>query len=225
MNNKKLLIFGTSSFAEYVYHRFRYDSDYEVCAFTASADRITVDTFCDLPVVPFENVKSLYPPEDFSIFITIGYSDLNETRKEKYLATKAFGYKLATYISSEATVMTEELIGDNCFISAGCIIHPFAKINNNIIILDSTLIGHHSIIKDHCFFSARSVVASHVEIDEQCFIGISATIRDSVNIGKKCIIGAGALILKDAEPNGVYGAMGTLRAKVSSDDLIRLGGL
>jgi sugar O-acyltransferase (sialic acid O-acetyltransferase NeuD family) len=223
MCNKQIIIFGTGSFGEYIYHCFKYDSDYEVCAFTASAARIDSNIFCGLPVVAFENINSIYPPEAYDMFITVGYSYLNETRKEKYFFAKSLGYKLVSYISSKAMILNDYQIGDNCFISAGCIIHPFAKIGNDIIILDGSLIGHHSIIRDHSFFSARSIVASHVEVDEQCFIGIGAIIRDGLKIGKKCLLGAGSLILKDADPNGVYGEAETRRAKVSSNDFVRLG--
>ena len=39
---------------------------------------------------------------------------------------------------------------------------------------------------------------------EQCFIGVNATLRDRIKIGDRCVIGAGALLLGDAELDGVY---------------------
>jgi len=63
------------------------------------------------------------------------------------------------------------------------------------------------------------VVSGGVEIGEQCFIGVNATLRDHIKIGEKCVIGAGALLLADAEPNGVYIGTATERSKVPSTRL------
>jgi carbonic anhydrase/acetyltransferase-like protein (isoleucine patch superfamily) len=65
-------------------------------------------------------------------------------------------------------------------------------------------------------------VSGGVEIGEQCFIGVNATLRDHIKIGDRCVIGAGALILSDAEPEGVYVAQATERSKVPSTKLRRI---
>jgi len=80
-------------------------------------------------------------------------------------------------------------------------------------------IGHHSVIHDHTFIASHAVVSGGVEIGEQCFVGVKATLRDHINIGDRCVIGAGALLLKDAEPGGVYLGSPTERAKVPSTRL------
>ena len=63
------------------------------------------------------------------------------------------------------------------------------------------------------------VVSGGVEIGEQCFIGVNATLRDHIKIGEKCVIGAGALLLADAEAEGVYIGQATERSKVPSTRL------
>jgi acetyltransferase-like isoleucine patch superfamily enzyme len=63
------------------------------------------------------------------------------------------------------------------------------------------------------------VISGGVEIGEQCFIGVNATLRDHIKIGQRCVIGAGALLLADAEPEGVYIGSTTERAKVPSTRL------
>ncbi len=74
-------------------------------------------------------------------------------------------------------------------------------------------------IKDHTFIASQVVISGGVEIGEQCFIGVNATLRDHIKIGDKCVIGAGALLLKDAEPEGVYIGTATERSKVPSNKL------
>ena len=146
----------------------------------------------------------------------MSYSGLNAHRKNKYLAAKAMGYEIASYISSRASVLNDGKIGENCFILEDNTIQPFVTIGNNVTLWSGNHIGHHSRVQDHCFISSHVVVSGGVTIGEQCFIGVNATLRDHITIGARCIIGAGALILEDAEPEGAFVVKRTERARVPS---------
>lgn len=220
--NKQLVIFGTGDIAQLAYFYFSADSVYEVVAFTVDANYIQAPIFCDLPVVAFEDVATQYPPENYDFFVALSYSKLNLVRKNKYLAAKALGYRLASFVSSRATVLNDGNIGENCFIFEDNTIQPFVTIGNNVTLWSGNHIGHHSIIKDHCFIASHVVVSGGVEIGEQSFIGVNATLRDHIIVGDKCVIGAGALLLADAEAEGVYIGNATERAKVSSTKLSRI---
>jgi sugar O-acyltransferase (sialic acid O-acetyltransferase NeuD family) len=143
-------------------------------------------------------------------------------RKEKYLAAKALGYTLASYISSHATVLNEGRIGDNCFILEDNTIQPFVNIGNNITLWSGNHIGHHSTIQDHTFIASHVVVSGGVHIGEQCFIGVNATLRDHITVEDKCVVGAGALLLANAEQEGVFIGTATERSKVPSSKLRKL---
>lgn len=216
---KALIIFGTGDIAQLAHFYFSVDSEYEVIAFTVDAAYRTDTTFCNLPVLAFEELSKHYAPERCEIFVALSYSKINAVRKEKYLAAKALGYRIASYISSHATVLNEGQIGENCFIFENNTIQPFVSIGHNVTLWSGNHIGHHSIIKDHCFIASHVVISGGVEIGEQCFIGVNATLRDHIKIGEKCVIGAGALLLADAEPEGVYIGTATDRAKVPSTRL------
>jgi sugar O-acyltransferase (sialic acid O-acetyltransferase NeuD family) len=172
--------------------------------------------------VPFEELPSRYLLDTHEMFIALSYSKLNEVRKEKYLAAKALGYRLASYISSHATVLNQGRMGDNCFIFEDNTIQPFVTIGNNVTLWSGNHIGHHSTIHDHCFIASHVVISGGVEIGESCFIGVNATLRDHIKVGKQCVIGAGALLLSDAEPEGVYIGQATERAKVPSTRLRKI---
>jgi sugar O-acyltransferase (sialic acid O-acetyltransferase NeuD family) len=216
---KPLVIFGAGDIAELAHYYFSTDSNYEVVAFTVDAAYITEENFCDLPVVPFEELVNRYPPDSHQLFVALSYSKLNAVRKEKYLVAKTLGYQLASFISSHATVLNNGRIGENCFIFEDNTIQPFVIIGNNVTLWSGNHIGHHSTIKDHCFIASHVVVSGGVEIGEQCFIGVNVTLRDHIKIGEKCVIGAGALMLADAEPEGVYIGVATERSKVPSSRL------
>jgi sugar O-acyltransferase (sialic acid O-acetyltransferase NeuD family) len=218
----KLVIFGLGDIAQLAHYYFSADSSYEVVAFTVDAAYLNRAKFCELPVVAFEEIRDHYAPETHEIFVALSYSKLNQVRKEKYLAAKALGYRLASYVSSHCTVLNTNKIGDNCFILEDNTIQPFATIGNNVTLWSGNHIGHHSTIHDHCFIASHVVISGGVEIHESCFIGVNATLRDHIKVGEKCVIGAGALLLADAEPEGVYVGHATERAKVPSTRLRRI---
>lgn len=216
---KQLVIFGSGDIAQLAHYYFSNDSEYEIAAFTEDQKYIKKETFCDLPVVAFEEVTSKYPPVEYDFFVALSYSKLNAVRKEKYLAAKALGYQLASFVSSHATVLNEGRIGENCFIFEDNTIQPFVTVGNNVTLWSGNHIGHHSTIKDHCFIASHVVISGGVEIGEQCFIGVNATLRDHIKIGEKCIIGAGVLLLADTVSEGVYMGAMTERSKVPSTKL------
>jgi sugar O-acyltransferase (sialic acid O-acetyltransferase NeuD family) len=219
---KPLIIFGNGEYAQLAHYYFQSSSTFEVQGFTVDEVYAEADSFCQLPLVPYEELSLHYSPSNFYIFIALGYSNLNELRKEKYLNTKSMGYKFANYISPNSIIPKNVNIGENCFIFENNVVQPFSTIGNNVTLWSGNHIGHHSTIADHCFVTSHAVISGGVTIGEQCFIGVNATIRDHISIGDKCVIGAGALILVDAASDGVYGRPATERSKVPSTRLRKI---
>jgi sugar O-acyltransferase (sialic acid O-acetyltransferase NeuD family) len=216
---KPLVIFGTGEIAQLANYYFRNDSDYDVIGFTVDSSYLVEDNFETLPVLPFEGLEKRFPPHECDLFIALSYAKINQVRKEKYLAARARGYRLATYISSRANILNGGKIGDNCFILEQNTIQPYVNIGNNVTLWSGNHIGHHSSIGDHCFIASQVVVSGGVQIGESCFIGVNATLRDHISIGRQCVIGAGALLLDDAQDHGVYMTQPTARSKVPSSRL------
>lgn len=216
---KKIVIFGTSYFGRLAYLYLSKDSPHEVTAFTLNEDYITDGSFMGLEVTPFENIEEVYPPDQFSLFIAVGYKRVNKARAEIYSACKRKGYELISYINSKATQWGEIEIGDNCFIFENNIIQPFVKIGNNIIIWSGGHIGHDSTIQDHCFMAPQVVISGNVTIGPYCFIGANATLQDGVKVARECVIGAGALILRDTKPGEVYAGRHTESKSILSSEL------
>lgn len=219
---KPLVIFGTGDIAQIAHAYFSTDSDYEVVAFTVDGAYLSRSEFCGLPVVSFETVPEAYPPSNHTMFVALSYTKLNALRREKYEAAKASGYPIASYVSSRASVLNGGRIGENCFIFEDNTIQPFSSIGDNVTLWSGNHIGHHSVIGSHTFIASQVVVSGGVEIGEQCFIGVNVTLRDHIKIGDRCVIGAGALILADAEPEGVYMAQPTERSRVPSTKLRKI---
>jgi sugar O-acyltransferase (sialic acid O-acetyltransferase NeuD family) len=219
---KPLVIFGAGDIAQLAHYYFSTDSQYEVVAFTVDKEFLTGREFQGLPIVPFDEVAKRYSSATHELFVALSYAKLNQLRKEKYRAAKELGYQLASYVSTHATVLNDGKIGDNCFILEDNTIQPFVTIGNNVTLWSGNHVGHHSTIHDHCFIASHVVISGGVQIMESCFIGVNVTLRDHIKIGERCVIGAGALLLSDAEPEGVYGTVATERSKVPSTKLRRI---
>ncbi|RAZ92583.1 transferase [Mesorhizobium hawassense] len=219
---RPIVIFGAGDVAELAHYYFTRDSAHDVAAFTVDGAFLTQERLAGLPVVPFETLAEHYPPDSFAAFVALSYSKLNELRRQKYLALKALGYDLVSYLSSKATLLNDGRIGENCFILENNVVQPFASIGNNVTLWSGNHIGHHSRVADHCFLASHIVVSGGVDIGEACFIGVNATLRDHIRLGERCVIGAGALLLADAAPEGVYLGGETERSKVPSSRLRRI---
>lgn len=219
---KPIVIFGIGEAAQLAHYYFTTDSRYKVVAFTVDAEYVTSAEYCGLPLVPFSDVAVHYPPDQYDFFVALGYSKVNEVRKEKYLAAKSLGYQFASYISSRATVLNDHQFGENCFILEDNTVQPFVVIGNNVTLWSGNHIGHHSKIHDHCFIASHVVVSGCVVVGESCFVGVNAALRDHITIGPKCVIGAGSLVLADAEPEGVYVTQAAERSRVPSTRLRKI---
>ncbi len=204
MKNKKVIIVGNTSNARLAKYYFTNDSEYEVSAFAVDERYINTDIFEELPVTDLESINSKFPPSDFEMFVAVGYSDMNKVRERLYNECKDKNYKMANYISSKCSFLTQYPTGDNCFILEDNTIQPYVKIGNNIVLWSGNHIGHDVIIEDHCFITSHVVVSGFVTIKNNCFLGVNSTIRDAVTIFPETLVAAGAIIMKDTIERGVY---------------------
>lgn len=216
---KKLIIYGLGEMARLAHYYFTNADEYNVELFTVDKEYMRSDKYLGLNVTPFEEIEKRFPPDEYCMFIAIGYKKVNKIRAEYYYKAKEKRYKLVNYISPRATTFEDLELGDNCFIFEDNTIQPFVKIGNNVILWSGNHIGHNAVIKDHCFVTSHVVVSSHVTIDEYSFLGVNSTIRNNIIIAKECVIGAGALILKNTIEKGVYVGNSAVLSNVQSDRL------
>jgi len=217
---KKLVIFGAGSFARVAQFYFCNDSPMEVAAFTVHENFLSETpsaSLCGLPLVPFETVERRFPPDDFDMFIAVGFKRLNRIRAEIYGQAKAKGYRLRTYLSSKAVYFGEVACGDNCFILENNVIQPFSRLGDDVILWSGNHIGHDVLIGDHCFVSSHVVLSGHVRVGDFSFIGVNACAKQGITIGAGCLIGSGAVLLKDTRPGEAYLAQGTTASAVSAE--------
>ena len=215
---QKIVIFGTGDLAQRIFYYLKNSED-EVVAFSANKSNIESDKLLGLPVVGFENVEKEYPPEEFSMFIALAYSEMNKKRRKFFDEAKNKGYELYSYIHPSTKIWDEFEMGENCFILAENIIQPFVKIGDNVLIGSNNLISHNTIIEDNCFLTSNITLGGHITIGANSFVGLSATINQRVKIGEECIIGAGTLITKDVNDKEVYAENSSKKLPQSSSEI------
>jgi sugar O-acyltransferase (sialic acid O-acetyltransferase NeuD family) len=202
--SKEIVLIGAGEFAEIAYEYFTHDSDYEVVAFSVERQYINLPSLAGLPVVPYEELEVLYPPDQYELFVAIPASQLNRLRTRLYLDAKHKGYHFVTYISSRAFVWHNARIGENTFIFENNVIQPFVTIGNNCVLWSGNHVGHRTVIHDHVFVASHAVISGYCDIGEGCFIGVNTTFNDNVKVAQNCVIGSGALIAKDTESEKIY---------------------
>ncbi len=217
----KVIIFGVGQIAEVLHFYLTNDSEHEVVAFTVDKEYLKETEFKGLPVVPFENIETIFSPMEYKMLIPISYKQMNQIRANRYYAAKEKGYSFITYISSRATYYGTP-VGENTVIFENNVIQPFTRIGDNTILWSGNHIGHHAEIGNHCFIASHVVVSGAAKIKDYSFLGVNATIRDSVIVERENLIGAGAVILKDTKEKEVYTTTANVKIEKSSDQIRRI---
>ena len=220
--NKKLVIVGAGEFAEIAYEYFTLDSEYQVVAFAVEKKYFKDNELFELPVVCLEDIKKIYPPTEYEVFVAITYVQLNRARTRIYEMCKFWGYTCATYVSSQAFVWHNVSIGENCFVFENNTIQYNVSIGNNVILWSGNHIGHRSIIGNNCWLTSHDVISGFCNIGDNSFIGVNATLGDNVTLGKDTVFGAAAVTVKSlSDVGGVY--VGSPARKLDRTSYVQFG--
>lgn len=198
-----IIIYGAGPFAELMHYHFAHDSDYKVVAFCLDKTYISEESFCNLPIVPFEQINDLYPADQYRMFVAIGYSNMRN-RSIMFNKAKEKGYRLINFISKKAIIRENLIMGENNVILSSCDIEPFVAIGNNNVFWTGSIVGHHAVIGDHNYFSGGSGVGGNCIVGNLCFLGNAALMVNNLVIADETYMISGAIILKNTEKAGKY---------------------
>ena len=218
----RVVIFGAGKIADVAYYHLKNDSPHEVVAFTIDGQYLSDKEKLGLPVVPFEEVANEYSPDEYQMFVAVGYQDLNRFRAQKYEEAKQKGYRLISYVSSKASNVANVEIGDNCLVLEFAVIQPGATVGSNVFIWSGNHVGHHASVGDHCYIAGNVVISGSTKVEPYCFIGVSANLGHEITIGRESFIGAGSLVTKNVEPKSVYITGDTPKFRLDADSFLRL---
>ncbi|MEE8113720.1 MAG: acetyltransferase [Nitrososphaerales archaeon] len=218
----KIVVVGDGETAEMAYEYFKYDSPYEVVAFSVEGPYLRKETLFGLPVVPFEELESWYHPGEYKIFVAVSYTQLNRPRARLYKEAKRKGYLAVSYISSKAFVWRNVEVGENCFILENNVVQYSARIGDNVTCWSGNHIGHRSTIKDNCFVSSHVVISGFCAVGENCFLGVNSCLGDHVKVARDCVIGAGSVVMRDTDEGKVYRGNPARASRIGSLQLFKV---
>lgn len=218
----QVVIIGDGEFGQIAYEYLTQDSPHDVAAFCVERAFLKRDTLYDLPVVAFEDLEALYPPDQYRVLVAVTYTKLNRVRARLYRAAKQKGYAFVSYVSSRAFVWPNAEIGENCFIFENNVIQFHSRIGNDVVLWSGNHIGHRAVIGDHTYFASHVVISGYCEIGQSCFFGVNSAVADRVSIADDCVIAAGAVITKSTEAGKVYKMEGEAVARASSLALFKV---
>ena len=215
MTRKKLFIFGTQNFAEMCHYFFTQDSGYEVAGFTVDAAYLQGDSFKGLPVVAYEELRAGPLREDIELFVAVGVGKINTLRAQKVEQVQQDGFRLASFVSSRASVPPGFVARPNTMIMDQVNIHPDVEIGTDTIVWSNSRIALKVHVGDHVWITS-AVIGDSTTIGDYSFVGLNATVAPFVKVGSHNLIGAGALITQDTKDYEVYRGQRSRPSKVSS---------
>ena len=199
---KRLVIVGATEFAEIAREYFEETGENKVEAFAVNASYIKKKELMGIPVVPFEDIVSLYPPEEFCLFTAITYGKLNRVRENFYRLGKSYGYHFATYISPRAFVWHNAEIGEDSFIFEDNTVQYNVKIGQGVVLWSGNHIGHSAQIGDFCFVASHAVISGYCKVGKNSFVGVNATMGNNIVLPDNSVLGAGAVMTHSFEQEG-----------------------
>jgi sugar O-acyltransferase (sialic acid O-acetyltransferase NeuD family) len=220
LSKKPLVIFGAGKIAEAVSYFFNRDSEFEIHAYVIDDIFIKGDKFLNKPLIKFSSLLELFSPNYFTIFVAVGYQDMNKFRSDKFHYFRNNGYKFASYKSPYA--QGEFICGENTIVMDGAIIQPFVTFGDNVFVWGGAMVGHHSVIYNHSWLSGGCLIGGSTKIGESSFIGMGTIVGHEVVTGKECMLGAGTLIIKSIGDYSVFLRQQDQIFRLNSSQFIRM---
>jgi sugar O-acyltransferase (sialic acid O-acetyltransferase NeuD family) len=203
-NGELLVIVGTGDHAALAFECFTHDSPHQVVAFSAEREFLGSGEYYGLPVVPLDQLASVYPPDECRAFVAVSAIHLNRVRRRLFAAVKTAGFQCVSYISKSSFVWNNVRIGENVFVGELNMLHHEVRIGDNVVIASGTHMGHHTVIGDDCYLASCVALAGRSRVGRGCFLGVGSCIANGSSLAEDCIIGAGAVVVKDTLSRQVY---------------------
>lgn len=196
---KKVVIYGAGAYGKLFFCEADRYGAIDIVAFTVDEEYLISEKEFGIPVVPFEMVESIYPPEEYDMIVLCGYT-IMRNRPIMYNKAKAKGYQLINYISPKAMLETDIKMGDNNIIMANAIVGYDCVLGNDNVIRQGVYLGHESKVHNHSIISTGCLLGGRSTVEDMVFFGIGVTARGYITYGKESLIGVGSNVTKNVEP-------------------------
>lgn len=210
----KLVILGNGSMAQVLYSYLK--DRYQICGFCVDKKCIKDKFIFNKPVVAIEKIEEYFSCNEYKIANSIGYVEMNDIRKSRYINLKEKGFKFISYIHPSVKIHENVKIEDGCIILDFVSIHPNTTIKEGTFISSNVSIGHDSCIGEFNWINSGVSIAGFVNTGKNCFWGINSCCGNNINIGNYNYIGANTLVNKNTNDNEVFISASGEKFKLSS---------
>jgi sugar O-acyltransferase (sialic acid O-acetyltransferase NeuD family) len=221
----QIVVFGAGKIADVFHTLVAAHSELSIAGFTCDRAYVTAPEVHGLPLVPFEEIETRFPPAAFGMFVAIGYHELNSVRAARCAQARDKGYRLVSLVSPRAHVPPNCSIGANCCVMDGAALQPYARLGDDVFVWNGAVVGHHATVGDHCWIASNCTISSTATIEPLCFLGVNAAIGHGVTVGARSIVGASTVITHSTAPGGVYIAPDTPRFRLDSQRFLKIARL
>lgn len=192
----KILIYGNGEFANLIGSYLKSDVRYELLGFTVPKKYITSNKLQISKVYSYENLSSLFLFKP-GIILAIGYSALNNNRKNIFNNIVKDGYKVVSYKHPSAIIDVSSKIGFGNILLENVIVQPLVTIGDSNIFFANGVISHDTNIGNFNYFSPGVIVSGKTTIGNMNFFGSNSTIKHGITITDSIIVGANAYVKFD----------------------------
>lgn len=125
-----------------------------------------------------------------------------KAREMLYQKIKAADYPMTTLIGAGCYILPDTEIGEGCVLYSGGI-STGVKIACNSLINANVIIGHDTVISEHCVVSANCFIGGFTHIDKLVYVAPGALIKDRVHVASQAIISLGAVVLRNVREKAI----------------------
>lgn len=200
MNN--LIIYGNGVIAKTLYLYLK--RAFNIKCFTVDRGQIREDSILGLPIFPFENIQETYSPSNNHMIIAVGYAEMNQLRRQRYIEATKKGYKIANYIHHTVEIPENVVLGEGNIVLEHCSLQPGVSLGNNNLIWSNVVLGHDSIVGNDCWIASSATMAGGSSLGSGSFLGVNSTVAENTSVGERTFIGANTSIARSTLDNEVY---------------------
>lgn len=139
-------------------------------------------------------------PEDYDIEPDdIFFVALGDPKWRKYYAEmiEKKGGRFYTYISPEAIVFENTIIGEGSYISRWSTISDNVILGNHVAIHTFSVLGHDAVVKDYGTLLSNVFLGGGAEVGECSQMSPKSMIIPHKKIGKNVIVGPGSVVMRN----------------------------
>lgn len=193
---RKVIVYGAGPYGRIFLADVLMYNSITVEGFTVDREYLKEDQIDGLPVVAFEDVENVYPPELYDMIVVCGYTRMRN-RKDMFLKAKSKGYHLINYISPGARIEGSLVMGENNVVLSGAEIGMDGVMGDNNFINQNVYLAHQFTLGNHIIISAGCIIGGYSHIEDLSFLGFGVKTVGFTHIGRECLVGIGAVVVKD----------------------------